>query len=70
MIRLTKLNNSFFVINCELIETIESTPDTVITLNNGKKYVVAESVDEVVERVIEYKKRIFANKYNDLTSEE
>jgi flagellar protein FlbD len=69
MIRLTKLNNSIFVINCELIETIESTPDTVITLNNGKKYVVADSIDEVIDRVIQYKKRIFANKYNDVASE-
>ncbi len=69
MIRLTKLNNSSFVINCELIETLESTPDTVITLNNGKKYVVADSIDEVIDRVIQYKKRIFANKYNDMTSE-
>lgn len=69
MIRLTKLNNSVFVINCELIETLESTPDTVITLNNGKKYVVADSIDEVIDRVIQYKKRIFANKYNDTTSE-
>lgn len=69
MIRLTKLNNSSFVINCELIETLESTPDTIITLNNGKKYVVADSIDEVIDRVIQYKKRIFANKCNDMTSE-
>ena len=69
MIRLTKLNNSSFVINCELIETLESTPDTIITLNNGKKYVVADSIDEVIDRVIQYKKRIFANKFNDTTSE-
>jgi flagellar protein FlbD len=38
---------------------MESTPDTVITLNNGKKYVVAESIDEVVEKVIQYKRNIF-----------
>ncbi len=70
MIRLTKLNKSSFIINCEMIETLESTPDTVITLNNGKKYVVADSIDEVIDRVIQYKKRIFANKYNNFTIEE
>jgi Uncharacterized protein, possibly involved in motility len=55
MIRLTKLSKAPFVLNCELIEVFESTPDTVITLTNGKKYVVCESVDEVIEKVIQYK---------------
>lgn len=59
MIRLTKLNKTPFVLNCELIELLESTPDTIITLINGKKYVVSESVDEVVQKVIEYKEHIF-----------
>lgn len=63
MIRLTKLNNVSFVINCELIETIESTPDTIITLNNGKKYVITETIDEVIEKVVQYKNRIFDIKY-------
>lgn len=58
MIRLAKLNKSPFVLNCELIETVESTPDTVITLINGKKYVVTESVEEVVDKVIQYKGNI------------
>ncbi len=55
MIRLTKLNRSSFVLNCELIETLESTPDTVISTVNGKKYVVIESIDEVIDKVIQYK---------------
>lgn len=59
MIRLTKLNKAEFVINGELIETIESTPDTVITLMNGKKYVVTETVEEVVDKVVQYKGSIF-----------
>jgi flagellar protein FlbD len=59
MIRLTKLNKATFVINSELIETIESTPDTVITLTNSKKYVVTESVEEVVDKVVQYKSSIF-----------
>lgn len=62
MIRLTRLNKSNFVLNCELIELMESTPDTVITLVNGKKYVVAESIDEVVDKVIQYKGNIFSYK--------
>lgn len=58
MIKVTRLNNNVFVLNCEWIETVEATPDTVITLTNGKKYVVAETVEDVVEKVIEYKRKI------------
>jgi len=61
MIELTKLNGIKFVLNCELIESLEETPDTVISTTNGKKIVVAEKVDEVVEKVIEYKRKIFCN---------
>lgn len=59
MIRLTKLNRADFILNCELIETIESTPDTVITTTTGKKYVVAETIEEVVDKVLQYKGNIF-----------
>lgn len=59
MIRLTKLNRSSFILNSDLIEIMESTPDTIITLNNGKKYVVTESIEEVVEKVIQYKSKVF-----------
>ncbi|WRS26688.1 flagellar FlbD family protein [Oscillospiraceae bacterium MB08-C2-2] len=58
MIKLTKLNKKEFYLNCELIETVEATPDTVITLRNGKLYIVAESPDEIVESVLKYKKGI------------
>jgi len=67
MIKLTKLNCSSFVLNCELIEMMESTPDTVITLNNGKKYVVTESIEEVIAKVIQYKGNIFGFK-NDIST--
>jgi len=67
MIRLTKLNSSSFVLNCELIEMMESTPDTVITMNNGKKFVVTESIEEVVAKVIQYKGNIFWLK-NDIST--
>jgi len=59
MIEVTRLNKKEFVINCDWIETVESTPDTVITLTNGKKYVVAESVDDIIKKVVEYKQKIF-----------
>ncbi|RCX15520.1 flagellar protein FlbD [Anaerobacterium chartisolvens] len=58
MIRLSRLNGSSFILNCELIETIEETPDSVITTINGKKLVVAESAEEIVLKVIEYKNRL------------
>ncbi|WP_271629387.1 flagellar FlbD family protein [Caldicellulosiruptor sp. DIB 104C] len=59
MIKLRRINNKEFVVNADFIEFVESTPDTVITLTNGVKLVVKESVDEVIEKVIEYKRRIF-----------
>lgn len=58
MIRLTRLNGKEFVMNAELIQFVEATPDTVITLVNSEKIVVREQVDVVVERVIEYGRRI------------
>lgn len=54
MIKLTRLNGSVYVLNSNLIETVESTPDTVITTVDGRKYVCKESVDEVIRKVIEF----------------
>ena len=54
MIQATRLNGSSIYINPELIETIEKTPDTIITLTSGKKYVVKENVEELVKRFIKY----------------
>ncbi|SHJ58812.1 flagellar protein FlbD [Anaerobranca californiensis DSM 14826] len=59
MIQVTRLNDKKYYLNCDLIEIIESTPDTVITLTNGKKFVVKESCEEVVNEVIKFKRRIF-----------
>ncbi|NLN65581.1 MAG: flagellar FlbD family protein [Clostridiaceae bacterium] len=59
MIEVTRLNKKTFLLNCEWIETVEETPDTVITLTNGKKYVVSEKVEEVLQKVVEYKQRVF-----------
>ena len=58
MVRLTKINKKEIYINADLMEFIESTPDTLITLTTGKKILVSESVDEVIERIIDFKKRI------------
>jgi flagellar protein FlbD len=54
MIKVTRLNGKEFVVNAELIQYVEATPDTVITLVNHEKLVVKESIDEVVKRVVEY----------------
>lgn len=60
MIELHRLNDKDMIINADLIEIVEQTPDTVITMNNGNKYVVKETVQEVVDKVVDYKKSIFA----------
>jgi flagellar protein FlbD len=55
MIRLARLNGKEYVLNAEFIETVEETPDTVVTLNSGKKLMVKDRLDDVIKRVIEYK---------------
>ena len=58
MITVTKINDRDIVVNCDLIELIESTPDTTLTTTTGRKIIVLESVEEVIDKVIEYKRRI------------
>jgi flagellar protein FlbD len=58
MIKVTRLNHQEVVINAEHIEIVEANPDTVISLVSGKKMVVSESIDEIINRVIAYKKEI------------
>jgi len=58
LITLTRFNHSQFVVNADLIEFLESTPDTVVSLVTSKKVLVLESVDEVVKRIIEYRKKV------------
>lgn len=60
MIRLTRLNGEGIVLNSELIECIEATPDTVITTTSGRSMMVRESVDEVIQRVFEYRRSLTA----------
>ena len=56
MIKVTRLNGKGFVINTDLIKTIEETPDTVIRLVCEDKFVVVESIDEIVSRIIAYRR--------------
>lgn len=59
MIQLTKINGEEFILNSNLIETIEETPDTIITLTNGKKLVAKESSRVIIQMVIDYQRKIF-----------
>ncbi|HEX6511162.1 MAG TPA: flagellar FlbD family protein [Chloroflexota bacterium] len=61
VISVTRLDGSEFVINADLIETVEATPDTVITFAHDKKVVVCETPDEIVERVVQYRHRVYAD---------
>lgn len=54
MVSVTRMNGTEFLINGALVELVESTPDTVITLMSGRKYVVREEAAEVAERVTRY----------------
>ena len=53
------MNQQKFILNADHIEKIEEMPETIITLINGKKYIVLESIDEVKNEVIKYKNKIF-----------
>ena len=61
MIKVTRLNDSYIVINSDLIEFIEETPDTVITMTTGRKIVVKETIEEIINYVIEYKQKILGD---------
>ena len=60
VIDVTRINNTRFVLNCDLIQTVEETPDTVNTLTTGTKYVVKESCEEIKKKVLEYKRSIIS----------
>lgn len=60
MIELTKMNGKQFTLNCDLIEKVEDTPDTVITLTSGKMFIVKESRQDVKNLVLLYKKEIYS----------
>ena len=61
MIQLTRLNHVPLVLNSDLIEHVEMTPDTVIMLTTGQIIRVRESAEEVVARVVEFRRSVFRN---------
>ena len=60
MIQLTRLNHQPLVVNSDLIEFIENAPDTVITLITGDKVVVLESTDQILEQIIQFRRRLLS----------
>ncbi|MBU1318118.1 MAG: flagellar FlbD family protein [candidate division Zixibacteria bacterium] len=56
MIKVTRLNDTQLVINADLIEFVEAIPDTIISLTTGKKIMVKESIDDVIERVASFRR--------------
>lgn len=63
MIKLTRLDNREFILNCDLIEFIEAMPDTIITLRTEKKILVKESVEDVLKRILFFKQSVFSQPF-------
>ena len=59
MIQLTRLNGQPLMVNSDLIETVETTPDTVITLVSGNKIIVRDSFQTIQDRIVEFKRKIY-----------
>ncbi|HHX59588.1 MAG TPA: flagellar FlbD family protein [Epulopiscium sp.] len=60
MVEVTRFNKETIIINADLIEMIEAAPDTVITMTTGKKFVVSETKEEMVDKIVKYKQRILS----------
>lgn len=58
MIELTRFGGGRFVLNTDLIEAVEANPDTVITMSNGRRYVVKETPQDIIDKVVEFKRRV------------
>ena len=56
MIKVTRLNDKIFTLNPDLIEMMEETPDTVITLKGGTKFIVSEPIAVLIERIVEFRR--------------
>ena len=72
MLEVTRLNGQKVVINCDLIEYIDANPDTTITLTTANKFVVKENIEEVIDKIVKYKNKIYSQsiKINQNTKEE
>jgi flagellar protein FlbD len=60
VILLHRLDGSSFLLNADLVEMIEANPDTVLTLNSSRKFVVRESPSDIIDSIVAYRRRIFA----------
>ena len=60
VIQLTRLNSNPIALNSDLIKFVENAPDTVITLINGEKIIVRETSDEVIHRIVEFRRQVLA----------
>ncbi|ADO76707.1 flagellar FlbD family protein [Halanaerobium praevalens] len=58
MIKLTRTSGKEFILNADLIVEVQETPDTVISLTNGKKLLVKDSADDIINKVIGYRQEI------------
>ena len=58
MIQVTRLDHRQMIVNADLIKYVESTPDTIVTLTSGEKFLVLETPEEVVNRVVEFGRRL------------
>lgn len=58
MVKLSRINGEEVTVNAELIETVEATPDTIVSLTTGKRLMVVETVDQIVEKVMAYRRTL------------
>ncbi|MCL1924788.1 MAG: flagellar FlbD family protein [Defluviitaleaceae bacterium] len=58
MITITRINNSELTINCDLIETIEATPDTTITMTTGRKIIAKDSIADIIDKIVDFKSTV------------
>ncbi len=67
MILVHRLDGAPFYLNAELVETVEATPDTVIVLVNGHRYIVKEQIEDIIARILTYRRFLFSGVSADLT---
>jgi len=70
MIKVTRLNDSVMVINVEKIQSLQATPDTVITFTNHDKIMVKEPVDEISQRIVDYQRAINSNLADEIDADQ
>jgi len=68
MIKVTRLNNVPLILNSDLIEHVDATPDTVIALVSGQKYMVQETPEEIVDRVVKFRQSLLCGDRNEPAS--